>query len=185
VRPFAGFPGYSYFPNPTAAATAPGTPTGCGPERGSATYYDYAAAAAAAHHQQQQQQPQPQATARPEQTVHSSPLHRHHSDPHATVYRTPNTATQRKQNTATPAPRTDQHPQMMLRSELYTSGGEDMGVKAYVAGTSPACRSFVILSLFSYATGLKKNCTFIRFKHFGDNCLKYILPTFRAVTSRA
>ena len=66
VRPFAGFPGYSYLPNPTAAAAAatPVTPTASGPERVSA-YYDYSAAA----HQQQQQ---PQATPRPEHTVNNS-----------------------------------------------------------------------------------------------------------------
>lgn len=131
VRPFAGFPGYSYLPNPTAAAaaTTPGTPTASGPERVSA-YYDYTAAA----HQQQQQQ-QPPATPRSEQTVNNS-------DPHATVYRTPNTATQRKQSCPPPQPRTNQHQQMMLRSEMYTSGGEDHGVKAYVTGTSSGCHCF-------------------------------------------
>ena len=123
VRPFAGFPGYSYLPNPTAAAAAatPVTPTASGPERVSA-YYDYSAAA----HQQQQQ---PQATPRPEHTVNNS-------DPHATVYRTSNNASQRKQSCAPPPPRTNRHQQMMLRSEMYTSGGEDHGVKAYVTGTS-------------------------------------------------
>jgi hypothetical protein len=141
VRPFAGFPGYSYLPNPTAAAaTTPATPAASCPERGS-TYYDYAAA-----HQQQQQQ-QPPATARPEQTVNNSPLHRHHSDPHATVYRTANTATQLKHCSAPPPPRTNQHQQMMLRSELYTSGGEDHGVKAYVTGMSLGSPSHVIIAL--------------------------------------
>ncbi|XP_021932438.1 RNA-binding protein Musashi homolog Rbp6-like [Zootermopsis nevadensis] len=124
-----GFPGYSYFPNPTAAAsgTTPGTPTASGPERGS-TYYDYVPVAATATHQ-----PHPQVTARPEQTVNGSPLHRHHSDPHASIYRTTHNVTQRKQSNATSAPpRTNHHQQMMLRSELYTPGGEDHGVKAYV-----------------------------------------------------
>ncbi|XP_033606198.1 RNA-binding protein Musashi homolog Rbp6 isoform X2 [Cryptotermes secundus] len=122
-----GFPGYSYLPNPTAAAApTSATPAASGPERDS-TYYDYAAAV----HQQQQQQ-QPPATARPEQTVHNSPLHRHHSDPNVTVYRNANTAMQRKQCSAQPPPRSNQHQQMLLHSDLYTSGGEDHGVKAYV-----------------------------------------------------
>lgn len=148
VRPFAGFPGYSYFPNPTAAAsgTTPGTPTASGPERGS-TYYDYVPVAATATHQ-----PHPQVTARPEQTVNGSPLHRHHSDPHASIYRTTHNVTQRKQSNATSAPpRTNHHQQMMLRSELYTPGGEDHGVKAYVTGTSPDCRTFLILCMSSCA----------------------------------
>jgi len=136
VRPFAGYPGYSYLPNPTAAAaaTTPGTPTASGPERVSA-YYDYTAAA---HQQQQQQQQQPPATPRPEQTVNNS-------DPHATVYRTPNIATQRKQSCPPPQPRTNQHQQMMLRSEMYTSGGEDHGVKAYVTGTSSGSHCYFTL----------------------------------------
>lgn len=140
MRPFAGFPGYSYIPNPTAAAAAPstpGTPTASGPERVSA-YYDYTAAA----HQQQQQQQQPPATPRPEQAVNNS-------DPHAAVYRTPNIATQRKQSCAPPPPRTNQHQQMMMRSEMYTSGGEDHGVKAYVTGTSSGCHcSFALFCLY-------------------------------------
>lgn len=135
MRPFAGFPGYSYLPNPTAAAAAtPVTPAASGPEC-SSTYYDYAAAV----HQQQQQQ-QPPATAGPEQTVNNSPLH-------TTVYRTANTAMQRKQCSALPPPRTNQHQQMMLHSELYTSGGEDQGVKAYVTGMSRGCPSYVIIAL--------------------------------------
>jgi hypothetical protein len=143
VRPFAGFPGYSYLPNPTAAAApTPGTPAASGPERAS-TYYDYGAAV---HQQQQQQQQQPPAAARPEQTVNNSPLHRHHCDPHATVYRTANTAMQRKQCSAA-ALLTNQHQQMMLHSELYTAGGEDHGVKAYVTGTSLGCPSYVIIAL--------------------------------------
>lgn len=150
MRPFAGFsgPGYSYLPNPTAAAaTAPGTPAASGPERGS-TYYDYAAAA---HQQQQQQQ---LATARPEQTVNNSPLHRHHSDPHATAYRTANTAMQRK--------RSNQHQQMMLHSEVYTSG-EDHGVKAYVTGMSQGCPSyFHYCFLLLWPVSPDRNCTFRR-----------------------
>ncbi|PSN29011.1 hypothetical protein C0J52_28328, partial [Blattella germanica] len=133
------FPGYSYFPNPTAAtAPAPSAPPVSGAERGTTTYYDYASAAAAAHAaaqqqqqaqhqhqaQQQQQQQQAQATVRPEQAVHSSPLHRHHTEPH--VYqqhvRNPN-VTQRKQTNVPPMPRINRHQQMMLRSELFTTGG--------------------------------------------------------------
>jgi hypothetical protein len=151
VRPFAGFPGYSYFPNPTAASTTPATPTATGPERGS-TYYDYAAAAVVQ---------QPQATARPEQAVNSSPLHRQHSEPHATVYRTANTAMQRKQSSAPAAPRTNHHQQMMLRSELYTSGREDHGVKAYVTGMSPGCRSFVIVLRPLVVCHCIGNCLFV------------------------
>jgi hypothetical protein len=142
VRPFAGFPGYSYLPNPTAAAA----PAASGPEGGSA-YYDYVAAVHQhQQQQQQQQQQQPPATARPEQTVNNSPLHRHHSDPHTTVYRTANTTIQRKQCSA-PPPRSNQHQQMMLHSELYTSGAEDNGVKAYVTGMSQGCPLYVIIAL--------------------------------------
>jgi hypothetical protein len=159
VRPFAGFtgPGYSYLPNPTTAvATTPGTPAASGPELGS-TYYDYAAAA----HQQQQQQ-QPPATARPEQTVNNSPLHRHHSDPHATAYRTANTAMQRKHCSGAAPPRSNQHQQMMLHSEVYASGGEDHGVKAYVTGMCLGCPHHIVIIVSSYC-GL---CHWIETAHF-------------------
>ncbi|XP_066997740.1 RNA-binding protein Musashi homolog Rbp6 isoform X3 [Anabrus simplex] len=93
-----GFPGYSYYPNPTATATAAAAPGGPPPTAAADrpnTYYDYATAAAAAHaaaaaaqqqqqhHQQQQQQHQQQNSGaggtRPEVTVNSSPLPRDHS----------------------------------------------------------------------------------------------------------
>lgn len=166
MRPFAGFPGYSYLPNPTAAATpTPATPAASGPECVS-NYYDYSAAL----HQQQQQQ-QPPATTRQEQTVNGSPLHRHRSDPNVTVYRTANTAMQRKQCSAQPPPQSNQHQQMMLHSELYTSGGEDHGVKAYVTGMSRGCPSYVIIA-FSCRCLCHwiESCTFLHIAYVSLTC---------------
>ena len=132
MRPFAGFPGYSYFPNPTAAAPAP---PASGADRPNTTYYDYAAAAHAAaqqqqaqQQQQQQQQQQAQTTGRPEQAVNNSPLHRHHSE-HIYQQHAHNPNVPQRKHSIGPPPRNN-HQQMLLRSELY----EDLGVKAYVTG---------------------------------------------------